>query len=159
MEIVLLLLCSAKTGTTTDLAKVGGKKPAHCSLINNQAAVWTSIRNEALCNNFLAERGFCHGLDLCINKDAGTPSVSPKMMATAVEAILGAVHLDGGDDALRRVLTRLRIVNPYELPVTFSLLISSRNLIQIRYDLFILTFIGLIREGLKVALLRGSQAP
>lgn len=81
------------------------------------------------------------------------------MMATAVEAILGAVHLDGGDDALRRVLTRLRIVNPYELPVTFSLLISSRNLIQIRYDLFILTFIGLIREGLKVALLRGSQAP
>lgn len=68
-------------------------------------------------NESLAETGFSHGLDVCINKDAGTSSVSNKMMATAVEAILGAVHLDGGDVALRRVLTQLRIVNPHDLLV------------------------------------------
>jgi hypothetical protein len=33
-------------------------------------------------------------------------------MATAVEAILGAVHLDGGDGALAGVMGRLGIVDP-----------------------------------------------
>lgn len=39
------------------------------------------------------------------------------MMVTAVEAILGAVRLDGGEDALRRVLKSLYIVRTYERSV------------------------------------------
>ncbi|XWW92868.1 hypothetical protein V2A60_000795 [Cordyceps javanica] len=81
---------------------------------------WTSIRTTVLCNDYLAARGFALGLDSCLNKNDGTYVVSKKMMATAVEAILGAVHLDGGDDALRRVLRHLRIVNPDELSVVFA---------------------------------------
>lgn len=41
------------------------------------------------------------------------------MMAIAVGAILGAVHLDGGDDALRHVLAQLRIVSPTDPLVMF----------------------------------------
>ncbi|OAA64772.1 Ribonuclease III [Cordyceps fumosorosea ARSEF 2679] len=86
---------------------------------NSSKAIWTSIRNEALSNNFLAETGFSYGLDLCVHKDPATVFVSSKMMATAVEAILGAVHLDGGDAALRRVLAHLHIVSQYEHSVMF----------------------------------------
>lgn len=55
--------------------------------------------------------GFGHGLDRCITKDHGTPAVSKKMMAVSVEALLGAVHLDGGDDALARMMERFRIID------------------------------------------------
>lgn len=73
---------------------------------------WTLIRNEGLCNDSLAERGFANSLHACVTRNSGTISVSKKMMATAMEAILGAVHLDGGDDALTRVMEHLRIVQP-----------------------------------------------
>ncbi|KAJ2975578.1 hypothetical protein NQ176_g5445 [Zarea fungicola] len=76
------------------------------------STAWTAMRNDVLSNEYLAEIGFTLGLDHCINKDAGTTSVSKRMMATAVEALLGAVHLDGGDEALRVVLGQLRIVSP-----------------------------------------------
>lgn len=33
------------------------------------------------------------------------------MMATTVEALLGAVHLDGGLDALTNVMTHLRLID------------------------------------------------
>lgn len=35
------------------------------------------------------------------------------MMATAVEAVLGAVHLDGGDNALASVMNYLGMIDPY----------------------------------------------
>jgi dsRNA-specific ribonuclease len=85
----------------------------HPLRLTQYTGVWTLIRNEALCNESLAERGFEHGLDRYITKDYGTPVVSKKMMATAVEALLGAVHLDGGDGALSRVMGHLRIVDPF----------------------------------------------
>lgn len=40
------------------------------------------------------------------------------MMATTVEAILGAVHLDGGDQALASVMTNLSLTS--DLLVTFT---------------------------------------
>lgn len=62
------------------------------------------------------------GLDQCINLNPGTDRVSQDMMATTIEAILGAVHLDGGDDALASVMARLGLTS--ELLVTFTLLTS-----------------------------------
>lgn len=44
------------------------------------------------------------------------------MIATAAEAILGAVHLDGGDDALTSVMERLGILVSFQIMVTFILL-------------------------------------
>ncbi|KAJ6784562.1 hypothetical protein PWT90_09372 [Aphanocladium album] len=85
-------------------------------------ATWTSMRNDMLCNDHLAQVGFTLGLNRNINKDTGTTSVSKKMMATAVEAILGAVHLDGGDVALRRVMAQLRLASPCETLVLFQYL-------------------------------------
>ncbi|KAF5130821.1 Ribonuclease 3 [Metarhizium anisopliae] len=77
-----------------------------------EKGVWDSMRKESLCNRNLAERGFSHQLDVCIIKNGGTVCVSEKMMATAVEAILGAVHLDGGLDALTTVMGNLGIIDP-----------------------------------------------
>ncbi len=42
-------------------------------------------------------------------------------MASTVEAILGAVELDGGSEALMRVATRLGLVHPLLISVTSSL--------------------------------------
>lgn len=74
--------------------------------------MWNLTRNEVLSNDALAERGFTNSLDTCVTRNNGTPSVSRKMMATTVEAILGAVHREGGADALGRVMERLGIVDP-----------------------------------------------
>ena len=71
------------------------------------------------------------------------------MMATAVEAILGAVYLDGGDDALAGVMQHLGIVDPFHNSVT-----SKRPFpifsVRICYDLLTLTCIGPFRKRLKV---------
>lgn len=76
------------------------------------------MRKESLCNRNLAERGFSRQLDVVIIKNGGTVIVSEKMMATAVEAILGAVHLDGGLDALTTVMENLGIIDPLRESVT-----------------------------------------
>ena len=48
-----------------------------------------------------------HGLDTCINANGGTLRVLPGMIATAVEAILGAVERDGGLDKLTQLMGHL----------------------------------------------------
>ena len=53
-------------------------------------------------------------------------------MATSVEAILGAVHLDGGDHALASVMTELGLTS--DLLVTF---ITPPLLFFLSYDLHI----------------------
>lgn len=84
---------------------------------NDDTATWTLIRKRVLSHDSLAETGLSFGLHLCLKMTAGTPSVSKKMMVTADEAILGAVRLDGGEDALRRVLKSLYIDRTYERSV------------------------------------------
>ncbi|RYP93874.1 hypothetical protein DL770_000070 [Monosporascus sp. CRB-9-2] len=68
---------------------------------------WTTIRGEVLGNKNLSQVGEEHGLDKCINVNGGTPTVSTRMIATAVQAILGAVHKDGGHVAFAGVMDRL----------------------------------------------------
>lgn len=72
------------------------------------------------------------------------------MMATAVEAVLGAVHLDGGADALVAVMDRLRIVGPFHESVTFKTPTFEEFCLQIRRDLLTLRCIDPFRQGLKV---------
>ncbi|KAF5607634.1 ribonuclease III [Fusarium pseudoanthophilum] len=72
--------------------------PKHC---------WTTLRRDLISNDKLANVGVEHGLDRCINMNGGTTRASNGMVATTVEAILGAVEIDGGRNALARVMNRL----------------------------------------------------
>ncbi|PNP76507.1 hypothetical protein FNYG_09926 [Fusarium nygamai] len=72
--------------------------PNHC---------WTTIRGDLISNSNLAKVGKERGLDKCINMNGGSGYPSPAMVATAVEAILGAVQIDGGHEALARVMNHL----------------------------------------------------
>lgn len=72
-------------------------------------AHWTTMRGDLLGNKNLERVGRNHGLGECLILNPGTHFVSAKMMATAVEAILGAVHEDGGDKALAEVMDRLHL--------------------------------------------------
>lgn len=73
--------------------------------------LWTTIRNDVLGNTNLAAVGFRAGLDACVHLNPGTNNVSNKTMATTIEAILGAVHRDGGDAALEKVMERLGLTH------------------------------------------------
>ncbi|KAF2278957.1 uncharacterized protein EI97DRAFT_372268 [Westerdykella ornata] len=73
---------------------------------------WTQIFNNVLGNNNLEDVGRHSGLHHCVVTNPGTPTVSPRTMATTVEAILGAVHLDGGDAALGQVMDTLGLNHP-----------------------------------------------
>jgi hypothetical protein len=78
---------------------------------------WTQIRNLAQ-NSKLAAKGFEGGLDKCVILNPGTPAVSKGSMADTMEAILGAVELDGGSEALLQVAMRLGLVHSLIIPVT-----------------------------------------
>ena len=71
-------------------------------------------------NTNLADEGFHRGLDACILLNPGTAKVSPKTMATTMEAILGAVDLDAGPDAMTKVANLLGIIHPILVPKTLS---------------------------------------
>ncbi|RYP68737.1 hypothetical protein DL771_006467 [Monosporascus sp. 5C6A] len=81
---------------------------------------WTTIRGEVLGNKNLSQVGEEHGLDKCINVNSGTIAVSPGMIATAVQALLGAVHKDGGHDALVGVMDRLGLTEHALLSLVMS---------------------------------------
>ncbi|KAB8078419.1 ribonuclease III domain-containing protein [Aspergillus leporis] len=89
-----------------DLAQIGDAA-LRLTLISDgyKARACRSTINETLSarasNAPLAETGFKQGLDrlLYVNPSQGR-LVSPKVMATAVEAILGAVYIDSGEDTL-----------------------------------------------------------
>lgn len=67
---------------------------------------WERIRNTCLSNENLGRIGFQMGLD---ELTVPTYCDGNYAMASTVEAILGAVHYDGGEDAVRRVMDRCRI--------------------------------------------------
>lgn len=68
---------------------------------------WTTLRHELLGNENFGLVGMSHGLDACIISNGGTVRVTAGMVATALEAILGAVERDGGYDAFVGVMAHL----------------------------------------------------
>jgi dsRNA-specific ribonuclease len=62
--------------------------------------------------------GFQRGLDACVILNAGTLDVSRLSMASTIEAITGAVELDGGSEAVMQLVTRLGLVHPMLTSVT-----------------------------------------
>ncbi|EMD69446.1 hypothetical protein GGP41_004565 [Bipolaris sorokiniana] len=81
-------------------------------------AQWTQLRNDMISNDSLARRGYNSGIDKVIITASSTPHVSPKMVATTLAAIMGAVHEDGGDTAVHKVMQHLGFFNHTLLTVT-----------------------------------------
>ncbi|KAJ5948654.1 hypothetical protein N7454_001961 [Penicillium verhagenii] len=55
----------------------------------------TEAQNTKACNAYLAQRGFALGIDSCIRLNPSAQGVIPaRLMATTMEAIVGAVYLD-----------------------------------------------------------------
>jgi dsRNA-specific ribonuclease len=74
----------------------------------------TTLRNALTDNKTLKQRGARFGLDKCVMMEGGhgQREVSTRCMATTVEALVGAVHLDAGGggagyDAVRKVMEHL----------------------------------------------------
>lgn len=68
---------------------------------------WTRIVQETASNVNLAIVGKAKGLDSCVVLNPGTTSVTDSVMATTIEAIIGAVELDGGRAAAGEVIEGL----------------------------------------------------
>ena len=69
------------------------------------AGHWTSIRGNVSSNANLYRVGEHEGFGACINVNASNPVViSQKLMAAAIEAVIGAAFLDGGLDAVEVVM-------------------------------------------------------
>lgn len=83
---------------------------------------WTQIEQDLLGNANLTAVGFTHRLDRCVILNQGTTAVSEKTMATTVEAILGAVFMDSGADALGAVLITLGLTHQFLEAVKLNLL-------------------------------------
>lgn len=68
---------------------------------------WTKIRADKSSNAALEVLGKRVGLDECIILNPGTTEISRLMLATAVEAILGAVCDEAGKEVLETVMVGL----------------------------------------------------
>ncbi|KAF2118211.1 ribonuclease III domain-containing protein [Lophiotrema nucula] len=81
--------------------------------------VWTRIRNDALGNDGLGRLGEQLGVGSVIVVAAGfmqRPTMN--MLATTLEALVGAVYQDGGEDAVSRVVEHLGLDQHPDLMVT-----------------------------------------
>jgi dsRNA-specific ribonuclease len=80
-----------------------------CTLTSTEQALgeWTDIRNSVASNASLNAIGVKFGLIHCINMNPGMTHPSAAMVATMIEALLDAVHLDGGNDALDALVAKL----------------------------------------------------
>jgi ribonuclease-3 len=68
---------------------------------------WTKIRADKSSNAALEVLGKRVGLDECIICNPGTTKISEDMLATAIEAILGAVCDEGREEVLEKVMVGL----------------------------------------------------
>ena len=74
---------------------------------------WTSIRDAISSNDELSVLGRGLGLQTCIqNSVTNSQEISPYMMGTAVEAVVGAVYMDSGKDleVVRSLLERIGVL-------------------------------------------------
>jgi ribonuclease-3 len=74
----------------------------------------TNAQNTLATNRNLAQIGFSLGLDVYIQLNPSAQGVVPeRLMATTIEAIIGAVYLDSNKDifVIRRLIVHLRIMS------------------------------------------------
>jgi ribonuclease-3 len=67
-------------------------------------ADWDQVCINQTSNAALSARARRFGIDHCVVPNSSSFHVSDKMTATAMEAMLGAVYLDGGEAELERMM-------------------------------------------------------
>ncbi|KAH7135180.1 ribonuclease III domain-containing protein [Dendryphion nanum] len=72
---------------------------------------WSTIRFDLTANKSLAKRGRELGIDSCILRNDGTSTVSDMMVATTIEAVIGAVDQDGGEGAVQKVMNKIGLTS------------------------------------------------
>ncbi|ORY13998.1 hypothetical protein BCR34DRAFT_599420 [Clohesyomyces aquaticus] len=68
---------------------------------------FAEMEKDLLSNRALAAKGRALGIDKCLLTNPGLTTVSDMMVADAIEAVAGAVYLDGGDKAVKNVMKGL----------------------------------------------------
>ena len=79
------------------------------SFLTLEIVAFDKLRNQFTTNSSFNAVGNRMGLERYIEKAPGAGKVSPKTMSDTVEAIIGAVYLDGGVDAVKVVAANLGI--------------------------------------------------
>ena len=84
-------------------------------------AAWNNIRQGTLQNAALATMGNALGLGSTIIASPGHfGRPGTVMMATTMEALLGAVYLDGGNEAVTRVMIHVELTQPPVMSTTLN---------------------------------------
>ncbi|KAF1935329.1 hypothetical protein EJ02DRAFT_132375 [Clathrospora elynae] len=86
------------------------------------------MRNALVSNVSLGPRGFRLGLDAFIIRNDGCGAISIMMMAKTFEAIVGAVYIDTGDNALKSVHDVLELTGFFEYPLLMVTFCDSPHL-------------------------------
>jgi dsRNA-specific ribonuclease len=68
---------------------------------------WSALQKGQLGNRPLTARGRRLSIDRFFILNSGTRCATDKMVATGMEAIAGAVYLDGGEGGLKEVMRHL----------------------------------------------------
>lgn len=81
------------------------------------AGEWDSRYRKLLTNDNFGRIGNKTGLAELLHKNPSSPcATSDKLVATLIEAIFGAVEIDGGEAALRKVMLKIELI-PNDIPL------------------------------------------
>lgn len=105
------------------------------STLRQTSTAWTQARNDLASNAALATRGNSLGLGPLIYVTGGYYGpASDKMIATTIEAIIGAIDMDGGEPAVVEAVKHLGFDDHPSLMVT-----SQLSPLHMKEDIMLLT--------------------
>ncbi|KAK5081023.1 hypothetical protein LTR05_008340 [Lithohypha guttulata] len=95
------------------------KKWYHSGRVKGQ---WADAEQTLVRNTNLARIGLNKSLKECIIDNPGTVRISDKMLATTVEALIGAAYCDAGDDGLAKAIAAFGLdEHEFLIAVTYHL--------------------------------------
>ena len=110
-DTILQLVLVKDWYDSTDARGIPKFLPFTCLLSDRGIGQASEITQRVASNANLDRTGRLHGLDNLICRNPSQPGyISPKTMADTVEAILGAVYLDGGIHHVSQVMQTLGLV-------------------------------------------------
>ncbi|KAG9194034.1 ribonuclease III [Alternaria panax] len=84
-------------------------------------AAWTQMRKDLTSNEKFAERGFSLGLGQLIIKNSGMLTPTKDMVANTLEAIIGAICMDAGENSFGAVRNALEHMGFFDHPLLSGL--------------------------------------
>jgi hypothetical protein len=90
------------------------------SMLTTFSADWAEIRRQTLASKGLGECGIAAGLGECVVRQVPTAEVTTNMMATVIQALMAAAHIDAtnndtdytGDAIVEGIAANIGLVNP-----------------------------------------------